>query len=79
MKWLLLAVVLLVACLVWKRAQVGQRPSTKRQSPQPDSPVQMRACLQCGVHAPEADVVWGHRGAYCSHAHCQRAGDQPRP
>jgi uncharacterized protein len=36
----------------------------------------MLACQHCGLHMPEADMVKGQKGVYCSQAHCQAAADQ---
>jgi uncharacterized protein len=40
-------------------------------------PSPMQACLHCGLHMPESDMLKGQRGLYCSKAHCDAASDRP--
>jgi uncharacterized protein len=68
MKYLLLLLAVL-AGVWWIRKQ--RRPDRPSQS-QPPGAQTMVACTHCGVHVPEADLVTGQRGAYCSEAHRQR-------
>jgi uncharacterized protein len=51
------------------QAKEAQTPSALQPSP-------MLACQHCGLHMPEADMVKGKKGVYCSQAHCQAAADQ---
>ena len=68
MKYLLL--VLIVLAGVWWIRQ--QRQPHRPSSGKPSGPQTMVACTHCGVHVPEADLVTGQHGAYCSEAHRQR-------
>lgn len=78
MKYLLLAVVIFAAYSFWKRSRTAPVPPRQKEAASAAGPQQMLACLHCGIHTPEPDVLWGVRGAYCSDAHRRLAGDQPK-
>lgn len=81
MKFLLL--LLVVAFALWMlntKGRTGRPPSARKGPPaSPDAsktsnaseaPVQMLACVHCGVHLPQTDTVQDAAGrAYCSEAH----------
>lgn len=68
MKYLVMLLIVMVG-IWWIRQQ--RRPH-RPPSDSISGPQTMVACTHCGVHVPEADVVQGQQGAYCSEAHRQR-------
>lgn len=68
MKYLVLLLIV-IAGIWWIRQQRQPHRTASRKSNDPQT---MVACTHCGVHVPEADVVHGQQGAYCSEAHRQR-------
>jgi uncharacterized protein len=78
MKYVLLAVILLVAFSIWNRSRSSRTDAPDQKPTTPAQPQPMLACLQCGVHMPEQEAVRGRRGAYCSDAHRRLSGDQPQ-
>lgn len=68
MKYLLLLLIVLAGIWWLRQQRQPDQSSSKTQS----GPQTMVACTHCGVHVPEAEVVQGQRGAYCSEAHRQR-------
>jgi len=72
MKYLLL---LLVALLIlwqwrsWRDRSDGQDISTPGSA---THPLEMVACLHCGLHFAASEAVTGRLGSYCSVSHRQR-------
>ncbi|MFY8193374.1 MAG: PP0621 family protein [Limnohabitans sp.] len=84
MKIFLFLLTLLFAVWLWRRNRLNKRkdqPSTPPQSQAPSptalTPSPMQSCQHCGVHMPQADMVQGQQGHYCSLAHRQAASDKP--
>jgi uncharacterized protein len=74
MKFLLLAVVILLLAWRWRTARnatLGQRSQPK--PPTKPAALSMVVCNHCGVHIPAPDAVQGAQGVYCSIAHRQHA------
>jgi uncharacterized protein len=68
MKYLLLLLIAM-AGIWWIRQQRRPHRSSSEKSSGPQT---MVACTECGVHVPQADLVQGQQGLYCSEAHRQR-------
>jgi len=72
MKYLLLLLVALLILWQWR----GWRDRGARDdapSPRSDAhPIEMVACLQCGMHVAAPEAVTGRLGPYCSASHRQR-------
>jgi uncharacterized protein len=72
MKYLLLLLVALLILWQWR----GWRDRDGRDKQEPGrsaaQPIEMVACLQCGMHISVSDAVTGRQGSYCSVAHRQR-------
>lgn len=74
MKFLLVAVVILILAWRWRTARsttLNQRAQPK--TPSPATALSMVVCRHCGVHIPAPDAVRGAQGVYCSNAHRQLA------
>jgi uncharacterized protein len=72
MKYLLLLLVALLILWQWRGWRARGAPND---APTPRSaahPVEMVACLDCGMHVAVAEVVTGRLGSYCSASHRQR-------
>ena len=72
MKYLFLLQVALLILWQWR----GWRDRSARDDvPSPGSaahPIEMAACLQCGMHVAVSEAVMGRLGTYCSASHRQR-------
>ncbi|MBF6632362.1 MAG: hypothetical protein ITG01_14630 [Comamonas sp.] len=70
MKYLLVALVLLIALQIWRsnrRKAAVPPPSAKRQLREPED---MVTCAHCGVHLPSSDaLVNADQHSYCSREH----------
>ncbi len=77
LKWALIAAVVAWGVWTWRRMQVrGPQSETQRtRAPKPTVMQPTQACLHCGVHAAQAEMVRGARGMYCCVQHCQAHGD----
>lgn len=79
MKFLLLLVVIVFAAWLFNtRRRAGTRkpppdrptPKAKGKADAPTAPAAMLACVHCGLHLPQPDVLFDVAGrAYCSEAH----------
>jgi uncharacterized protein len=70
-KYLLVALVLLVAVGIWRHKQQRRVPPSAPHRPvSPATPMAMVRCAHCGVHLPQADAVQQHHHHYCCAAHC---------
>lgn len=71
MKYLLVALVVIVAIHIWRnnrRKNTPPRSKTHRLR----SPEDMVSCAHCGVHLPSSDAIHGHDHLeYCSSEHRQ--------
>jgi uncharacterized protein len=86
LKILIFLLAVLLGVWLWRRnrlkdlKQRAQKPENTQakeaQTPSALQPSPMLACQHCGLHMPEADMVKGKKGVYCSQAHCQAAADQ---
>jgi uncharacterized protein len=78
MKFLLVALVLVIGFFIWRsnrRESVGSKPVPP---PQANKPLQdMVACAHCGLHLPRSEAVLGRRALYCSSNHLSLGGDEP--
>jgi uncharacterized protein len=71
-KYLLLLLVALLILWQWRTwRDRGARDDTPSQG-SPPRPIEMVACLQCGMHVALSEAVSGRLGRYCSVSHCQR-------
>ncbi|KQR63163.1 PP0621 family protein [Acidovorax sp. Leaf160] len=69
MKYLLLAVLLVVAWAIWRHQRRSPPPTAMRRPP-PALPVdQMVACAHCGTHVPQSEALMQGTRAYCSPQH----------
>lgn len=77
MKALLVLLVIFVAAWMWRTSRAprvsDRKPSSKPTEPQ--TSIDMVACLHCGVHVALNEAIMGKRGAYCSTQH--RATAEP--
>lgn len=77
MKYIVVALVVLVGIWSWRRGREQERQENqRRRAPQPPAAnhaptTDMVACAHCGLHLPANDAVQGQRGVYCGHAHRQ--------
>lgn len=73
MKFLLVAVVILL--LVWRWRTARSATLNQRAPPKPPTPtaLSMVVCQHCGIHIPAPDAIQGAQGVYCSDAHRQLA------
>lgn len=72
MKYLLVFAVVVVAFWFWRQGrgvEQDREASTKRRPKPLPAPTTMVACLQCGTHLPDTEVVRGRQGAYCCDDH----------
>ena len=73
---------LAVILFVWWTYQRSRASGAARSAGTPPSPKatpqvqEMVTCAHCGIHLPHDEAVAGTRGAYCSTAHRQAAGDR---
>lgn len=78
MKYLLVAVVVLVA-IWWLRAKLSgdDRPGKRggARTASQVKPEAMLACHHCGVHVAASEAVSGRLGSYCGEPH--RRADEP--
>ncbi len=72
MKYLLLLLVALL--IIWQLRSYRDREARKRPPPggSAEQPIDMVACLDCGMHVAASEAVPGRQGSYCSAAHRQR-------
>jgi uncharacterized protein len=72
MKYLLLLLVALL--IVWQWRTYRDREARKQPPPQgsAEQPIEMVACLHCGIHVAASEAVQGRQGNYCSTGHRQR-------
>ena len=77
MKYLLVIVLALVVCWLWRLS----RRRAAAQSRRPASPTvskkettEIVACGLCKVHLPRAEALIGRDGFYCSEAHRRESG-----
>lgn len=77
MKYLIVALVVLVGLWSWRRSREDQqRESAARRPASPPAappPTDMVACAHCGVHLPATDALPGRHGVYCCESHRQAA------
>ncbi len=67
MKYLVLAIVLGLAYLVWRNKRIKR--AARQAAPRLQAPQEMLACATCGVHIPGGDALI-HRGrSYCCADH----------
>jgi len=74
-KYLLL---LLVALLILWQWRGWRERGSRDEGPPPGSaahPIEMEACLHCGIHVAVSEAVAGRLGSYCSAGHRQRHED----
>jgi uncharacterized protein len=79
MKYIVVALVVLVGIWSWRRGREQERAERQQQraapSPAPapgtNPTTDMVACAHCGLHLPANEAVPGQRGVYCGHAHRQ--------
>lgn len=75
MRFLLVLILALVVVWRWRSGHTGalaqRQPGKKPSTSVP--PVEMVACLRCGLHLPAEDAVHGTRGPYCSALHREQA------
>ena len=72
MNYLLL--LLLALLVLWQWRGWRDRGGRDQQAPGGSAahPIEMVACLHCGMHVAVSEAVTGRQGSYCSAAHCQR-------
>jgi uncharacterized protein len=79
-KYLLVALVLLVAVALWRhkhRKAVAPKPRPGA-APRNHLPVQtMVCCAHCGLHLPQTEASAANGQFFCSPAHQQRGARQP--
>lgn len=69
MKYLLVALVLIVAIGIWRNNRRKAAPPAA-QKPRLKHPEDMVTCAHCGVHLPSSDAITSpDRVHYCSTAH----------
>ena len=74
MKLLMLLAVVVAIVWLWRSARGPAAPkSSHAVKPTASNPLAMVQCAVCAVHVPEADVVSGQRGNYCSEQHRRQA------
>lgn len=77
MKYLLVVVVVVV--MAWwllgrRRPETPADPAARTRRAPPGSPVEMTACVHCGLHLPASEALRDEHGRpYCGEAH-RRAG-----
>ena len=78
LKWVLIAAV--VAWGVWSWRRMQRRGNLPQASSRGEGGGMQAtwACVHCGVHAAQAEMVRGTHGVYCCIQHCQAHGDQPQ-
>jgi uncharacterized protein len=71
MKFLIWALVIVLAWLWFKHQRTGQMNHTRRprQTRGPEAPQAMVHCPVCQVHLPRSEAFMGRLGAYCSESH----------
>ena len=79
MKYLLVAVLVLVVFWLWRHNRdTERRDAAAARPPAPSKPgtavTEIVACQVCGVHLPKSDALIGDTGMYCSDAHRRQAG-----
>lgn len=73
MKYLLVLAVLVVAIWVWRNNRQAESNENRPRGPKTTAlPIAMVACLECGTHLLESEVVWGLGGSYCCTEHRQQ-------
>jgi uncharacterized protein len=73
MKFLLIAIVVLLLAWRWRTARHNTLSQRTDPTPKTPGPLSMVACAHCGVHIPGPEAVHGAHGVYCSSAHRQQA------
>lgn len=71
MKLLMLLAVVVAIVWLWRSARGPAAPKASR--PTAPNPTAMVRCAVCAVHVPEAEVITGQRGSYCSEQHRRQA------
>lgn len=71
MKYILVALVVLVGLWSWRRSREQARQDTPRPPTPPQKPADMVACSLCGVHLPSHEAIPGRQGVYCCEKHRQ--------
>jgi len=66
MRYLLLLLLALLIAWQWRTARSSR---SDRQTPRADEPIEMVACVFCGIHLAKQEALAGGRGFYCSAAH----------
>lgn len=69
-KYLLVALVLLVAVAIWRHKHQRPAAPTARQRAPKQQHAAMVRCAQCALHLPQADAVAHHGHYYCCAQHC---------
>ena len=67
MKLLMLLAVVVAIVWLWRSARGPVK--AKASKPSAANPTAVVRCAVCAVHVPEADVITGQRGSYCSEQH----------
>lgn len=75
-KWLLIAAIVWIAYMLWRKGQVSAAPREGAAPPRKGEPQDMVCCPVCSVHLPRAEAIAGPDGRlYCSQEHrLQAAG-----
>lgn len=73
MKFLLVAVVILLLAWRWRTARNATLNQRTRSKPPAPTALSMKVCSLCGVHIPAPDAIQGAHGVYCSDAHRKSA------
>jgi uncharacterized protein len=77
-KYLVLALILAVAYLLWRNGRIARRAAPPPSAQPTAAPQDMVSCCVCTVHLPRGDAVAGGDGRlYCSQEHRLR-GDGPK-
>jgi uncharacterized protein len=75
MKFVVLAVVLVVAYMLWRNSRLERRRDAQPPAAPAIAPQEMVSCPVCGLHLPKGDAVAGSNGLlYCGTEHRLRAG-----
>lgn len=72
MKYVLLAVVLMVAWGVWSKQRRRPPPAAKPRPPAALPVDNMVACAHCGMHVPQSEALLQNERLYCSRSHSQQ-------
>ena len=72
MKYLLLLLVALLILWQWRGWRDRGTPKDTAPPGSAARPIEMVACLHCGMHVASSEAVSGRLGNYCSVGHRQR-------